>query len=886
MRREISWPLVGREEELAIISDLIDLSVTHGLVIAGAAGSGKSRLASETMALASDAGWPVLQVVASRAAATVPLGVFAPLLPARHDDDANVFEGLRWAADALIDRAGGRRMLLVVDDAHLLDPASATLVHQLAVGEHVSVVATIRSGEPAPDAVVALWKDGLALRLELQVLSHEETAALLRRALGGEVDVAAAHGLWVATVGNPLFLRELVRASVEAGVLVDDRGVWTLRGHVQIPPSIEDLVRQRLADSTPPETNAMYTLAFADVVGLALMRTLHPGADLAAMETRGLIRVDRDDKRTPITLTHPLYGEVLRALAPGTTAIDVARRLTDAVEDLGARRREDALRVATWRLVTGGEADPGLLATAAQQAYHAADFHLAERLARAALAGHTSPSVTVLLAQLVDERGEHAEAESHLSSLDLTALAPALRMRAALARADNLFFGLGREYEALEVLSDARGAFDDAPAGELVANQAWIDLHAGRPVAAVERLEVISPEDARGQVAAGIVGAWAAALLGDSQRALRAASEAAAREQPPDYPAVSRHEGFPELARGHALLHAGRLAGAEEVARAGLAAALTGGPPFLQARWTSLLGAVLMERGVVVTAAAAYRQASARQRKLGQTGQLRANLAGQALASAQAGDESDAVAALEELDDLPTTPERLFDADVLSAKAWLAAVQGHRSRATLFLRQAAVSAREAALVAIESRVQHDLIRLGEDGEVAGRLALLAEIHKSAACAARAHHAAAKVDGAGDRLEQAAARLEEVGLLLLGAEAFAEAAAAHARSGSRRANACHRRAARLLAGCDDARPPTMILEDHAARLTPREQEVVMMAARGMTSRQIAERLIISLRTVNNLIQHAYVKLGVHNRREAAAALGLDPERSSGSEGDSF
>jgi DNA-binding CsgD family transcriptional regulator len=75
---------------------------------------------------------------------------------------------------------------------------------------------------------------------------------------------------------------------------------------------------------------------------------------------------------------------------------------------------------------------------------------------------------------------------------------------------------------------------------------------------------------------------------------------------------------------------------------------------------------------------------------------------------------------------------------------------------------------------------------------------------------------------------------------------------------------------------------MILEDHAARLTPREREVVLMAARGMTSRQIAERLVISVRTVNNLIQHAYVKLGVHNRREAAAALGLDGDASSGSE----
>jgi DNA-binding CsgD family transcriptional regulator len=50
----------------------------------------------------------------------------------------------------------------------------------------------------------------------------------------------------------------------------------------------------------------------------------------------------------------------------------------------------------------------------------------------------------------------------------------------------------------------------------------------------------------------------------------------------------------------------------------------------------------------------------------------------------------------------------------------------------------------------------------------------------------------------------------------------------------------------------------------------------MAASGLTSKKIAERLVISVRTVNNLIQHAYLKLGVHNRTEAAVALGLEED----------
>ena len=47
---------------------------------------------------------------------------------------------------------------------------------------------------------------------------------------------------------------------------------------------------------------------------------------------------------------------------------------------------------------------------------------------------------------------------------------------------------------------------------------------------------------------------------------------------------------------------------------------------------------------------------------------------------------------------------------------------------------------------------------------------------------------------------------------------------------------------------------------------------MLAARGMTSKDIAERLFLSVRTVNNHLQHAYTKLGVTSRAGLAEAVG--------------
>jgi DNA-binding CsgD family transcriptional regulator len=50
---------------------------------------------------------------------------------------------------------------------------------------------------------------------------------------------------------------------------------------------------------------------------------------------------------------------------------------------------------------------------------------------------------------------------------------------------------------------------------------------------------------------------------------------------------------------------------------------------------------------------------------------------------------------------------------------------------------------------------------------------------------------------------------------------------------------------------------------------------MLAAEGMTSKDIAERLYLSVRTVNNHLQHAYAKLGVSSRVGLARALGSGP-----------
>lgn len=73
------------------------------------------------------------------------------------------------------------------------------------------------------------------------------------------------------------------------------------------------------------------------------------------------------------------------------------------------------------------------------------------------------------------------------------------------------------------------------------------------------------------------------------------------------------------------------------------------------------------------------------------------------------------------------------------------------------------------------------------------------------------------------------------------------------------------------------PPLLLLDEQSYRidpalgLSPREGQILALAARGLTDAQIATELFLSARTVAKHLQHAYEKLGVHSRAEATARL---------------
>jgi DNA-binding NarL/FixJ family response regulator len=109
----------------------------------------------------------------------------------------------------------------------------------------------------------------------------------------------------------------------------------------------------------------------------------------------------------------------------------------------------------------------------------------------------------------------------------------------------------------------------------------------------------------------------------------------------------------------------------------------------------------------------------------------------------------------------------------------------------------------------------------------------------------------------------------MGAILLAAEAAAEASHVHRQMGrTASALASSNRSRRLLEG-RRVRTPALDLPSLSIPLTSREREVANLAVQGLTNREIAERLVLSVRTVDNHLYNLYAKLGVRSRAELAS-----------------
>ncbi|MGA5303982.1 LuxR C-terminal-related transcriptional regulator [Nucisporomicrobium flavum] len=858
------WDFVGRAAELSRLQTVATSETERGLILSGVAGIGKSRLLREAVSALPADRWAVFRASANIASSGLPFGGLAQILPADPPASLSPAGLIRWAVDSLRAAADGRPLVLAVDDIHLLDAPSAALAHLL-VREEATLLGTLRTSEPVPPPISALWTEGLVSHAELAPLSLEESRALLATLVGSPVEAGSAQRLGRLGGGNPLLLRELVMAALSGGELVQAYGFWRWTGRLRLAPSLAELVDARIGRLTGGVRDVLELVSFGEPIGLPLLLRVADPASVEEAEERGLIRVVEDERRRNVRLGHPLYGEVVRRRCPVTRARRLLATLADLVENVGARRRDDLLRVAVWRLDSGTAQDSGLLFGAATQAFGKFDMVLARRLAAAARdAGAGYPAIELLATVLLFLD----EPQQALAVLDE---APERDARYIAARATVEFFGLG-DSRAADTLA-AVELTDPTDIARVRSLESFIRLQLNHLPRARALTAAVAAEPAAAPPAKALaqcVTAFLTAATGDFDRGrkLLTVLEAETRSWRRDTPTLQF--AF-QMTEGTLVSVAQDLPGIDRILAAEFADLAQAGGFGFGSGWVSLLqSSANWLRGRTDEALRAVEQAcaalSAARLYDGSAHYARAKVA------ALRGDVALAMASLEIAEGAGEGILALYYPWREQALGWTQACAGELTAAVRVLSDAVARTRADGFHAHEMLLLYDLVRFGRADLAAERMTALGEQVGGRATPLFVRHARAGADG--EELFAVAREFAVLGYQLYAAEAAAGAVRIFRTARDTRALAASTLLADVLARCDVLRTPA--LRAVQPSLTVRERQVAELAAGGVRSREIADRLFLSPRTVENHLQRVYTKLGVNGRNELAPALRLLPQ----------
>jgi len=866
------WGWFARDAVLAEIDAL--RADGCGVILRGSPGVGKSSILRHVARELATAGGTAIALSGSVLGASVPLGAFLPLF------DSDVFRAaarsgrqgaqsdaapleLLTIADAAR-RSAQHADVLVVDDAHLLDPASAGLVHQLAwAGTPVLLAA--RRNEQLPAAIDALWTSGAIRPVEIEPFTEPETAALLRSVLSGLVDGGLARAMFDVSAGNALYLRELIRAGREHHAIVRRRDVWVLRGPLPIAGNLSALLRERFAAAADDVKFAAEVVAVMDSLRLVWAERVADSALWERAEASGLVRSE-GVAPVMLRLAHPPYRD---AVLGAMTALRRRRVYEALVGALDGDPVDDAERIALarWRLELD-EQRPADEWLALAQLVQATDPVLAERFLIAAIAAGGDIPTRLMLANLVTHQHRVAESEAIFAELAAEPLTAEQRRSLVATRAFLLAMPAQRPKEALALLAEAIREFGEHP--ELLVVRSTALWRCGRVTEAVAAARAVLGEvglpvsiEAHACLTACSAMIYARDAPGVSQlldRMIERAGQASA--------------GLPEGVGAALLVNAsrhammpGNLQEAARLTEQGYFQALQRGDDGVRAQYALLYGwnralAGDFDAGVryVKEAYAGYGVWTPTTLPWVRSALIQVLVGCGQLAPAQ-----------RLLDRLVTEPfAELYTVDVVLARAAVLAANGRVDDAVTALRDVCPWAEANGQRLRADEAWYARLRYGDPEAADGVIDRYGREPGAQQAAIVAHAAAIRADDPAG-LESAARALDDAGLRWYATEAAAHAVRAQRRCKDSRAEAfAVERLARLVAQCPGLDSP-LIRDQLRSPLTTRESELADRAANGCSDADIAQELGISIRTVQTHLGRVYGKLGVHSRTELASAL---------------
>ncbi|WP_307303378.1 LuxR family transcriptional regulator [Pseudarthrobacter enclensis] len=848
----------------------------HAVFIMAGPGIGKSAVTDAvTDRLAGN--MTILRIHASSALAGVPFGVLTPYtgeLTAEESVSPVAVLRSMWSYFEKLKAGNGTAVLLAVDDAHHLDDASAGVLAEVISAGWATVVAAARPRPGLPQPLDQLWYDGLAERVDLRPLNREQVEEVLEHALDGTVPGATVDAIWNASGGNPRILDALLHDSAEAGVLAKRNGIWMLLGALPSDGArlaavvAKDHLRRR-----PEEQEALKLIALAGPVGRKVIEDISGAAVVRSLLDQQMI-VEAPGVPAELSMWNGLFAGAIRNTVSVSRSLQLLEKVK-AHQDPALLQGEGRLRSVEWALECGVRVSDEEMLAAAKEAL----FRFRNQSARTIAARIHLPAL-VPLAQAIQARAFYNEGAYHQAAALLDEcwlpLADDAQGPAVLLLRVSAHQGVGHPLDM--VAGDVEKHI--VPGGD--AEKSWQEellhlLHLGAEVnvqalgdeveAVRTRPPALGAEPLRA-LAEGLL-AHALAAAGRPVQGLEAALLAAS-ELPPLEDSLFF---FPEFVLGRLVsdyLAMGEWESAEReinhyaAGHAQGAATFNGSLQLLQGY--SLLRQGRMERAyqVLLPAVEALRL----------NDPLHLYRFGAALgfyAAARLGDSEQAKRLEQDHKDADTG----WPAHDLPAEAYVAAAGEYLARdgkglAALqtLMTTTEASARSGNLLEVLAMCWD----LGDPSVVPMVQAVAREVEGRWA-ESMLTLATAWENADGDTLMATAASLEEAGFANLAREAYARASTVLEQAGERRRS---RQAVAQREKCDHElgerfREGRFIAAAPTIRLTRREQDIVELAVQGLTDREIAQRLMVSVRTVEGHLYRTYVKLGVRSRDELESAL---------------
>ncbi|GAB3851107.1 LuxR family transcriptional regulator [Nocardioides maradonensis] len=913
--------LLGRAAELAAVADVLG-SVGDGAVaiqVRADAGMGKTALLEEVARLAAARGFLVLRGagvdlpgVRSYAALADLLGQaldeVGPELPDPLRDSLEVAVLRRRAPEADTDPhavarafltalgllARSRPVLVLVDDVHWLDTETARVLAFALPrlgGMRVAVVLAARD-EPslAPvDLAGALrsmpgGRGGTTLRLS--ALDLDQVALLAACDDGRPLSRGELQRVHEASGGNPLFALELARSLRQSAPGVP----------MGVPTSLSDLIGRRVRTLPAEATAVLATMALTTRTDRALLgaATGQADEDVDAAVDLGIDAGLVSEQGGVLAFTHPLLRLAVAGAAPPSLLRAAHRRLADLAEDPEQRAAHLA------EAVRRPDAEvAGLVEAGAALARQRAAPDVAARLGEAALRLTPPTDTDDLRRRHVDTAYHHVAAGSVPTALEhLEAALTLASEREDVAdlqwRRAMFHFLRGDLDAAIEGLRLARATTERAELrDELTRRIATMLGWQGRMRDALEEygddLHRISATDTPAAAMALAIRTTYSHVLG---RPLPADPLDQVRQRRRLHPDLPSHDD-PAVMLWFAILTTTDARSAANVFESARLRAEEQGDDLGIAWIASRVSVAELLAGDWARAGVNARSSLLAAERLGGPPALISALTAVGVHAALAGDAARALDAAARLDGYGAF---LFSAPQAAViRGYLAWVDGDLDDAVSSYEEAERELGPLGIVEpitpllrwLRADVLIDAGRTDEAAEEAERLLRLGDTTGHSLASALGHRARGRLDEDPARFEAALALHEahgwpferaltsyHHGVVLRRARrvrdaraALTEAADTFTRLG---ATGWAQRAAAEIArlGGRTAQPRA---------LTPSESQVARLAVRGLTNQEIADELVISVRTVASHLSSAYAKLGTRSRTELSTRLAReDPE----------